>query len=79
MCCRCGNVAAILQLDENLDKKLRVFEAAPQVCERTLRVVLLFYVFCCFIAMPFGGRERAFNGLVESVIMFKLMDFRIVL
>ncbi|WOH10764.1 hypothetical protein DCAR_0730234 [Daucus carota subsp. sativus] len=27
---KCGNVAAILQLDENLNKKLRVFEAAPQ-------------------------------------------------
>ena len=31
------------------------------------------------IAMPFGGRECAFNGLVESVIMFKLMDFHTVL
>jgi len=28
---RCGNVAAILELDENLDKKFTVFEAAPQV------------------------------------------------
>lgn len=30
--CRCGNVAAILELDENLTKQFRVFEAAPQVC-----------------------------------------------
>uniref|UniRef100_A0A164Y1T4 protein-serine/threonine phosphatase n=1 Tax=Daucus carota subsp. sativus TaxID=79200 RepID=A0A164Y1T4_DAUCS len=30
-CYRCGNVAAILELDENLNKKFRVFEAAPQV------------------------------------------------
>ncbi|CAA7407915.1 unnamed protein product [Spirodela intermedia] len=29
---RCGNVAAILELDENLNKQFRVFEAAPQVC-----------------------------------------------
>ncbi|KAF5949452.1 hypothetical protein HYC85_011445 [Camellia sinensis] len=29
-CYRCGNVAAILKLDENLDKEFRVFEAAPQ-------------------------------------------------
>jgi serine/threonine-protein phosphatase 4 catalytic subunit len=29
-CYRCGNVAAILELDENLNKKFRVFEAAPQ-------------------------------------------------
>ncbi|KAM7495605.1 hypothetical protein LguiB_030214 [Lonicera macranthoides] len=31
-CYRCGNVAAILELDENLNKQFRVFEAAPQVC-----------------------------------------------
>eukprot|EP00250_Pteridium_aquilinum_P005760 c15811_g1_i1 orf=188-1102(+) len=29
-CYRCGNVAAILELDEHLNKKFRVFEAAPQ-------------------------------------------------
>lgn len=29
-CYRCGNVAAILELDENLNKKFTVFEAAPQ-------------------------------------------------
>lgn len=29
-CYRCGNVAAILELDENLGKKYRIFEAAPQ-------------------------------------------------
>ncbi|KAL0310974.1 UNVERIFIED_CONTAM: Serine/threonine-protein phosphatase PP-X isozyme 2 [Sesamum angustifolium] len=27
---RCGNVAAILELNENLEKEFRVFEAAPQ-------------------------------------------------
>ncbi|KAF2303819.1 hypothetical protein GH714_023603 [Hevea brasiliensis] len=30
-CYRCGNVAAILELDENLNKRFRVFDAAPQV------------------------------------------------
>jgi serine/threonine-protein phosphatase 4 catalytic subunit len=29
-CYRCGNVAAILELDENLNKEFRVFDAAPQ-------------------------------------------------
>ncbi|KAK9817874.1 hypothetical protein WJX72_003508 [[Myrmecia] bisecta] len=29
-CYRCGNVAAILELDENLSKNFKVFEAAPQ-------------------------------------------------
>ncbi len=33
-CCsslrRCGNVAAILELDESLNRDFKVFEAAPQ-------------------------------------------------
>ena len=29
-CYRCGNVAAIMELDENLGKSFKVFEAAPQ-------------------------------------------------
>jgi len=29
-CYRCGNVAAILQLDENLGKSYLTFDAAPQ-------------------------------------------------
>ena len=29
-CYRCGNVAAILELDENLANDFKVFEAAPQ-------------------------------------------------
>ena len=28
---RCGNVAAILELDEHLNKDFTIFEAAPQV------------------------------------------------
>jgi len=28
-CYRCGNVAAILELDENLNKYYKIFEAAP--------------------------------------------------
>ena len=31
-CYRCGNVAAVLQLDESLARKFNVFEAAPSVC-----------------------------------------------
>jgi len=30
-CYRCGNVAAILELDENLSKLYKMFDAAPQV------------------------------------------------
>ena len=29
-CYRCGNVAAILELDEQLNKNYKIFEAAPQ-------------------------------------------------
>jgi serine/threonine-protein phosphatase 4 catalytic subunit len=29
-CYRCGNVAAILELDEKLGKEFTIFEAAPQ-------------------------------------------------
>jgi serine/threonine-protein phosphatase 4 catalytic subunit len=29
-CYRCGNVAAILELDENLKQFFKIFEAAPQ-------------------------------------------------
>jgi serine/threonine-protein phosphatase 4 catalytic subunit len=31
-CYRCGNVAAILQMDENLERSFAIFEAAPQEC-----------------------------------------------
>jgi serine/threonine-protein phosphatase 4 catalytic subunit len=30
-CYRCGNVASILELDENLNKYYKIFEAAPTV------------------------------------------------
>ena len=36
-CNRCGNVAAILELDENLEKYYKIFEAAPTT-ERTAPV-----------------------------------------
>ena len=29
-CYRCGNVAAILELDEHLNRNFKIFEAAPQ-------------------------------------------------
>ncbi len=31
-CYRCGNVAAILELDEHRNANFKIFEAAPQVC-----------------------------------------------
>lgn len=32
-------MAAILELDENLNKQFRVFDAAPQVCTHTLLAI----------------------------------------
>ena len=29
-CYRCGNVAAILELDEHLERSFKIFDAAPQ-------------------------------------------------
>ena len=34
-CYRCGNVAAILELDEHLDQHFKIFEAAPQEARQT--------------------------------------------
>lgn len=31
-CYRCGNIASILELDENLQSTYKTFDAAPQVC-----------------------------------------------
>lgn len=45
MSCRCGNVAAILELDENLNKQFRVFDAAPQVGIMLLKKKKLLRIF----------------------------------
>ena len=36
--CRCGNVAAIFELDENLKKGYTIFEAAPNVSQSILEL-----------------------------------------
>lgn len=41
-CYRCGNVAAILKLDEHLNTEYKMFDAAPQVY---IENKMLYYVF----------------------------------
>jgi serine/threonine-protein phosphatase 4 catalytic subunit len=41
LCYRCGNVAAILELDGNLNKQFRVFDAAPQVCWQSHLILII--------------------------------------
>jgi len=40
-CYRCNNVAAILELDEHLNRNYRIFEAAPQVQYSKINNILL--------------------------------------
>lgn len=46
-CYRCGNIAAILKLDDYLNKEYKLFEAAPQVqkytCSLRITVINTFY------------------------------------
>jgi hypothetical protein len=46
--CRCGNVAAILELDENLNKQFRVFEAAPHVRAHWHMICFFFSFLTCY-------------------------------
>ena len=58
---RCGNVAAILELDENLNKEFRVFEAAPQV--GALINASMGLVFClCYHLLSFSLLSHALNN-----------------
>jgi hypothetical protein len=43
--CSCGNVAAILELNETLVENYKVFEAAPQVCVTSTYLCVL----CCLL------------------------------
>ena len=40
-CYRCGNVAAILEFDEHLNKNYKIFEAAPQVYDVRIAIDLV--------------------------------------
>ena len=47
---RCGNVAAILELDEHLQRDFTIFEAAPQV----RFIVILLYTVVIICDFPSG-------------------------
>ena len=53
-CYRCGNVAAILELDEHLNKNYKIFEAAPQdargvPAKRPGNCFLISIMECCYV------------------------------
>jgi len=43
-CYRCGNVAAILVLDEGLTRKFKIFEAAPQESRSSVQKKLDYFI-----------------------------------
>ncbi len=55
-CYRCGNIAAILELDENLQKYYKIFEAAPSVRKFLIR---------CLGIKDYWGRKRD-RGLLRK-------------
>lgn len=55
-CYRCGNVAAILELDEDLNYEFTIFEAAPQVSfTGTFQTIKCF----CFLGKPWRSIKKA--------------------
>lgn len=58
-CYRCGNVAAILELDETLNKDFTIFEAAPQVSFHSFVESNNFFVFCVAGKSRRAGKETA--------------------
>jgi len=65
--CRCGNVAAILELDENLNMQFRVFEAAPHVC--ILHLCSMSYVY--WIPDPLASNVPICSSRNQEVFLLK--------
>lgn len=67
---RCGNIAAILELDENLNQKFRVFEAAPHVCHfhwlsfPNFNIYNLFWVMNCDAGVKRGSFQKTSSRLL---------------
>ena len=61
-CFRCGNVAAILELDEHLKREFTIFEAAPQVGYLTWRhfVRLVFLIVMSYFNITLLKRRLRF-------------------
>lgn len=86
-CYRCGNVAAVLHLDENLQRDFTIFEAAPQVRFRQTNNTLLNYrnrgycghpsanysarIYCAFFRIVLFEREGVNQEVAEDFLTMK--------
>lgn len=68
LCCRCGNVAAILELDEHLQRDFTIFEAAPQVL--CCIAVNSFCVLCSQFIMP---HLDLLKNVIQSLLHLSLI------
>ena len=86
-CYRCGNVAAILELDENLQRDFTIFEAAPQVtaknlflfcfCYSHLLFVICYLLFSSSIGKPWNSMQETTTRLLFiTTIMFMMLFAR---
>lgn len=70
---RCGNVAAILELDENLKKDYQLFEAAPTVSNNSTT----YSPFHSLLAYPLiggqgGAHKEAGAGILSLIVIIIL-------
>lgn len=65
-CYRCGNVAAVLHLDENLQRDFTIFEAAPQVTIVYLRVIQKYVLHLSIIKFLFSSSGHAQHSFKDA-------------
>ena len=82
--CRCGNVAAIFELDEHLRKNYAIFEAAPSVSSCVTALLPVAFECClfscrkCEVNLPENQSQNIFFEFyfVSIVHTFYLFNYR---